>query len=178
MVKRDALAGLLAAATALVIAATAVAAGPVHNREAFTDVDTNFCGTGATVEIEGTFMENIWVTGDEARGNVHFRITFTNPVTGASAVEHWSFNFSNTIVSGMPEGLHTHEFNERGLKATFKLANGRLLTRDAGNLLYRLTFDGETFVSFELVSMRGPHPGFLAEEDWFCATLVPALGLE
>ena len=48
---------------------------------------------------------------------------------------------TNEIVSGLESGVHTHEFVESGLKATFKLSHGGLLTRDAGSLTYRITFD-------------------------------------
>ena len=73
--------------------------------------------------------------------------------------------------------MHTHEFIEKGLKATFKLANGRLLTRDAGSFTYRVSFDeDDNDINFEVVTIHGPHPAF--EEDLFCSTLVPALGLD
>ena len=108
---------------------------------------------------------------------IKLRTTYTNPDNGVSVVEHWAFSRTNEIVSGLESGVHTHEFVERGLKATFKLANGRLLTRDAGSLTYRITFDeDDEEVDFEVVSIRGPHPAF--EEDLFCSTLVPALGLD
>ena len=74
-------------------------------------------------------------------------------------VEHWAFSTTNEIVSGLESGVHTHEFVERGLKATFKLANGRLLTRDAGSLTYRITFDeNDEEIDFEVVSIRGATP--------------------
>ena len=84
---------------------------------------------------------------------------------------------TNEIVSGLESGVHTHEFVERGLKATFKLSHGGLLTRDAGSLTYRITFDeNDEELDFEVVPIRGPHLAF--EEDLFCSTLVPALGLD
>ena len=105
------------------------------------------------------------------------RITYTNPENGLTVVEHWAVSSTNEIVSGVESGVHTHEFVERGLKATFKLARGGLLTRDAGSLTSRITLDeNDEEIDFEVVSIRGPHPAF--EEDLFCSTLVPALGLD
>jgi hypothetical protein len=135
--------------------------------------------------IEGTVVANVWIGtngGDptqQVKATVNLRITYTNPDTGASVVEHWAFVSTNEIVSGLESGVHTHEFVERGLKAKFKLAKGGLLTRDAGNLTYRVTFDAnDEVIDFEVVSIRGPHPAFESEGDFFCSTLVPALGLD
>lgn len=184
--KKRALAAALGAIIGLSVVAVAFAAGPTfRDRDTFTDEDANFCGTGELVLIEGTVVANVWIgtTGgeptQEVKATVNLRITYTNPDTGASVVEHWAFVRTNEIVSGLASGVHTHEFVERGLKATFKLANGRLLTRDAGNLTYRVTLDAnENFIDFEVVSIRGPHPSFESTEDVFCSTLVPALGLD
>ena len=178
------LVAVLAAVVSLSAVAAAFAAGPTfRDRETFTDSDANFCGTGELVLIEGTVVANVWVgtTGGDptqvVKSTLNLHITYTNPDTGASVVERWSRLFMNEIVSGLESGVHTHEFVERGLKATLKLANGRLLTRDAGSLTYRVTLDaGDNVIDFEVVSIHGPHPGF--EEDLFCSTLVPALGLE
>jgi hypothetical protein len=170
----------------LLTVATAFAAGPTfRERETFTEEDSNFCGTGELVVIEGTVAFNAWIgtTGgdptQELKTTINVHITYTNPETGASVVERWSVMRTNEIVSGLESGVHTHEFIERGLKATFRLKNGGLLTRDAGSLTYRVTFDAsDNVTNFEVVSIRGPHPGFVFEGDLFCETLVPALGLE
>lgn len=175
---RRTLVAALVAVIGLTTVASAFAARPTfQNRETFTETDTNFCGTGKTVLVEGRVVENVWLEGDQVKATLSLHITFTNPETGASAVERWSRLFTDTIVSGDPAGVHTHEFTHRGLKATLKLANGRVLTRDAGSVTFRVTVNDMTgeVLGFELVSMRGPHPGF--EEDLFCSTLVPALGL-
>ena len=173
----------LAAVVGLTAIATAFGAGPVRFHNSFTDEDANFCGTGEVVLIQGTEDVTLWIgtTGGDptqaVKAVIKVRITYTNPENGVSVVEHWAFSRTNEIVSGLESGVHTHEFVERGLKATFKLANGRLLTRDAGSLTYRITFDeDDDEVDFEVVSIRGPHPAF--EEDLFCSTLVPALGLD
>jgi hypothetical protein len=170
----------------LLTAAAAFAAGPAfQERETFTEEDPNFCGTGETVVVEGTVLYQAWIgtTGgdptQEIKSMLNIHITYTNPDTGASVVERWSHMNTNEIISGLESGIHTHEFTERGLKAMFRLKNGGLLARDAGSLTYRVTFDANDQVTgFEVVSVRGPHPGFAYEGDLFCDTVVPALGLD
>jgi hypothetical protein len=177
----------LVAASTAVIALTAVAvafgAAPVRFHNTFTEEDADFCGSGGLVLIQGTEDVAFWIgtTGGDptqaVKSVIKRRVTYTNPENGLTVVEHWAFSSTNQIISGLESGVHTHEFVERGLKATFKLANGRLLTRDAGSLTYRITFnEDDDEIDFEVVSIRGPHPAF--EEDLFCSTLVPALGLD
>lgn len=178
-----ALVAALTAVVGLTAVAAAFGAAPARFHNTFTEEDANFCGTGELVVIQGTEDAILWTgeTGGDptqtVRANVKRRITYTNPDNGLTVVERWAFSQTNEIISGLESGVHTHEFVERGLKATFKLANGRLLTRDAGALTYRVTFDeNDEVTDFQLVSMRGPHPAF--GEDLFCSTLVPALGLD
>lgn len=175
----------LVAAMGLTVAAAASAAQPLQFLDVIDETDADFCGTGETVEIEGTVRTTIWTgtTGgdptQDLRVVVNIHITYTNPASGAAVVERWSFMGTNEIVSGLESGVHTHEFTENGLKATFRLAGGGLLSRDAGSLTYRVTFDANDVVTgFELVTMHGPHPAFSAEGDYFCDTLVAALGLD
>lgn len=181
--QRRALVAVLAAVVSLTAVAAVFAAGPEKFHNTFTEADADFCGTGELVVIQGTEDAILWTgeTGGDptqiVKANIKRRITYTNPDNGLTVVERWAFAQTNEIISGMESGVHTHEFVERGLKAAFKLANGRLLTRDAGSLTYRVTFDeNDEFIGFEVVSIRGPHPAF--EEDPFCSTLVPALGLD
>lgn len=175
---------LAALAVVLVLPAAAAGGGPeIRDRDSFSEVDPNFCGTGQEVLVEGTVVFNGWIgeTGGDPNQvlklTLNQHITFTNPDTGVSVVERWSFAGTNVIVVGTEAGAHTHEFTENGLKATLKLANGRVLTRDAGSLTYRISFDANDNVTgLEVVDMNGPHPGF--EEDLFCSTVVEALGLD
>lgn len=173
--------------TALVVVLgipTAVFAGgpEIRDRDSFSFTEPDFCGTGEDVLVAGTVVFNGWVgeTGGDPtqviKSTLNLHVTITNPDNGAAVVERWSFASTNTIVAGTEAGPHTHEFTENGLKATLRLKNGGLLTRDAGSLTYRVSFDAnDQFVGFELVDMNGPHPGF--EEDLFCSTVVDALGL-
>ena len=61
----------------------------------------------------------------------------------------------------------------------FRAKQGGVITRDAGSLTYRVSFDeNDNVTDFEAVTIHGPHPGFTFEGDLFCDTLVPALGLD
>jgi hypothetical protein len=175
---------LAAIVLALGIPAAALAGGPdIRERDSFSESDLNFCGTGETVQIEGTAVFNGWLgeTGGDPtqviKSTLNLHITYSNPDNGTAVVERWSASATNEIIVGTEAGPHTHEFTESGLKATLRLKNGRLLTRDAGSLTYRVSFDAmDSVVGFELVDMNGPHPAF--EEDLFCSTVVEALGLD
>jgi hypothetical protein len=181
--RQRALVAALTAVVGLMAVAAAFGAGPARFHNTFADEDADFCGTGELVVIQGTEDVTLWIgeTGGDptqaVKAVIKRQITYTNPDNGLEVIERWAFSRTNEITSGLESGVHTHEFVERGLKATFKLANGRLLTRDAGSLTYRITFDEtDEEIDFEVVSIRGPHPAF--EEDLFCSTLVPALGLD
>jgi hypothetical protein len=183
-VKRT-LVAVLVAVMGLTAVTASFAARPMHEVEIIDDTDLNFCGTGEAIDINGTIRSTVWIgtTGGDptqvVKSHVNVHITYTNPETGDAVVERWSVMRTNEIVAGLESGAHTHEFTENGLKATFRLANGGLLTRDAGSLTYRVTFDeNDNLIDFEPITIHGPHPGFIAEGDFFCDTLVPALGLD
>jgi hypothetical protein len=181
---KRALLAALVAAVGLTGAAVALAAPPIKEVIPIDVSDADFCGTGETIEIEGAIRNTLWIGttgGDQqvVRAHVNIHITYTNPDTGAAVVERWSFTSKNQIISGLESGVHTHEFTENGLKAMFKLKHGGVITRDAGSLTYRVTFDeNDEVIGFEPVTIHGPHPGFEYEGDLFCDTLVPALGLD
>jgi hypothetical protein len=177
---------VLAAIVALTTTGVAISAGPsFRDRDTFSDTDTDFCGTGETVLVEGSAVANIWLgsTGgddeQEIKITLNLMISYTNPETGATVFEHWAVLRTNEIISGLESGVHTHEFTERGLKATYVLVGGGLITRDAGSLTYRVTFDeNDNVTNFEIVQIHGPHPQFIGESGGFCETLIPALDLE
>jgi hypothetical protein len=157
----------LVAALTVVVGLTAVAAafgaGPaIRDHNTITDEDANFCGTGELVLIQGTEDVTLWLgtTGGDptqaVKAVIKRRITYTNPDNGLSVVEHWAFSTTNEIVSGLESGVHTHEFVERGLKATFKPPHGGLLTRDAGSLTYP---SRSTKMTRKLTSKSSPFVG-------------------
>ncbi len=136
---RRALVGLAAATLAGVAvggAGTASAGGPddhVHNYFQFTDDD--FCGTGQSVDADGDFLFNVWreQSGTQItaiKSTITGTITWTNPATGLSVVEHWAGMDTTPIVEGVESGVHTHRITEHGLRA--KLARPRTGRSDQG----------------------------------------------
>lgn len=174
--------GAVATAVGLIALPAAVAANPEvnHFRDSGTFTDTDFCGTGKTIEgsfaVHGTeFLApnqavDYWqaVEGD---------VVFTNPRNGSKVFEHFANTFSDTIVSGVEEGLHVHEFSYKGLPELLRTARGAVLLRDAGYLVFRDTFDGDEFVSGEIVLNRGPHPDAESDFALFCEVMTSALGV-
>jgi hypothetical protein len=61
-------------------------------------------------------------------------------------------------VSGDPAGLHVEEVTVKGLPELFKTPHGGVLTRDAGYIVLRNTFDGDEYIGGEIVVNKGPHP--------------------
>jgi hypothetical protein len=182
---RHALVAALVAAIGVTAVAGASAAPPMSFVDIIDEHDTNFCGTGETVDVHGTIHSTLWIgeTGGDPnqalRAHINIHITYTNPETGDAVVEQWSFTQRNAIIEGLESGVHTHQFTETGLKAMFRAKHGGVITRDAGSVTYRVSFDeNDNVTDFEAVRIRGPHPGFNYEGDLFCDTLVPALGLD
>ena len=173
-------------AALLAIPATA-GAGPAvarrfTDRGTFTDVDPDFCGTGEEIAIAGRFNFNVWVgesggaPDQELKTAFNFSNTFTNPDNGKSVIESFAGSNTNEVVVGLESGAHTHRFVENGLRAKLKLAHGRVLTVDAGQIVYDASFDekGE-FVGVEVISVHGPHPAF--DSDVWCDAATKALGI-
>ena len=90
---------------------------------------------------------------------------------------HFAGPFSDTTISGDPEGLHVHEGVVKGLPELIRTSHGGVLTRDAGYVVQHLTFDGDEFISMEVVVNRGPHPDLDSDFELFCEVMTDALGL-
>jgi len=154
-----------------------------HDHDTFSEVDPNFCGTGTAVDVAGRFNFVGWVgeTGgdpeQELKVSFNFKVTITNPSTGLSVVDSGAGTNLNEIVTGLESGAHTHLFVEQGLRAKLQLANGRVLTHDAGSVTYLVSFDAaDNFLGVEVVAMHGPHPAF--GNDLWCNTAIEALGID
>lgn len=175
------------AAGALLLLPTTAGAGPggkpaVHDHGTFTDVDPDFCGTGTAINVEGRFNFSAWIgeTGGDPEQELKVRFnysnTFTNPKTGASIVDSAAGSVTNEIVEGLESGAHTHLFVENGLRAKLKLAGGRVLTHDAGRIVYTVSFDAaDEFLALNVLEVHGPHPAF--ESDVWCDAATSALGI-
>jgi hypothetical protein len=144
----------------------------------FTDsfADDDFCDTGQTVDLafEGRFTVPVAPNPGDGWNNSESHEVLTNPATGATVLIHSAYRFTGTLISGDPNGVHTVLWTFKGGPETIRVAGGGVIARDAGNLVVEATFDGDEFVSAEIVSEHGGHPLF-ANGD--CSVLVPALGL-
>jgi hypothetical protein len=180
-----ALAAVAVLAAGVQSAAAASGGGAPTFREHVTSdsgTDTNFCGTGKTITYEGRNRASVWIgeTGGDPDQDLKIvfnsRYVLTNPATGAAVVDESAGLIENRIVAGQESGAHTHRYVENGIRAKLKLANGGLLTRDAGSLVYTISFDAADKVTdVTVIADHGSHPAFY--EDVWCATAVEALGL-
>ena len=160
----------------------ALAANPEVNRftDSWSDVDPDFCGTGASVRFEGSVRVTEWLSPNQ----VDFAATFTghevmtNVATGDSVVSHWAGRSTDVLVSGVEEGVHTHAFTTVGLPESFRLPGGGKVTLDAGYIQFLDTFDGDEFLFGEVSVQHGPHPAADSDFELFCEVIPPALGIE
>jgi hypothetical protein len=176
-----AVAGVVVGASVLGVAPTAMAADQEvnHFRDVGTDTDPDFCGTGKQVDVAFNVRVTEWFAphkGDYlsvATGTV----TLTNPLTGDMVINRFAGPFWEELVSGDPAGIHVVEFTNKGLPELFKTPHGGVLTRDAGYIVFRDTFDGDTFISGGIVINHGPHPQAESDFELFCQFMPAALGL-
>jgi hypothetical protein len=174
----------LALFTALALmpaAALAAPPGHEHFRDAGTEVDPDFCGTGQTINISFDNRVNIWIAADSPTGLVKTtfsgKTVFTNPATGDSVTVSSAGQFTEEEVSGDPAGLHTVLVTNKGLQEKIQTTHGPVLTRDAGIIAFLLSFDGDEFLGFETVVVKGPHPEADADFELFCEVMTEALGI-
>lgn len=162
-------------------APSALAASPDPNRftimESFTD--DNFCGTGQSVDVSVSVKGMEFFAPNQAvdyRNIAEVKVVHTNPENGAIVVRHAAGLISQTLVSGDPEGVHTVEVIVSGLSGQLRTADGSVLL-GAGYVVFREVFNGEEFVSREILVNRGPHPNLESDLALFCDVTTDALGL-
>jgi hypothetical protein len=161
---------------------SAFAANPDVNHftiaESFTDPD--FCGTGQAVDVSISVKTTEFLAPNQPvdyRNVSQGKVVYTNPDSGATVIRHLAGPMSDTIISGDPEGVSTHEITLKGL-STLLRADGGVLLRNAGYLVLHQVIDADgNVLSTEIVVNRGPHP--IAESDFTltCDVLTDALGL-
>ena len=171
------------AALVLMLAPLVASAAPAkeHFRDVGTDTDTNFCGTGKTVEIGFDVLVNLFFTPGAQEGfdkiTQSGKLTFTNPANGKTVLVTFAGQTQNTIVEGNESGVHTHVFTTKGLPEMLRVPGGGVLTRDAGLIVERVTFDENDEVIAYEASWRGPHPEAASEFALFCEVMTEALEL-
>lgn len=186
------LVGIVVAALALGVP-SAVAASPLPNH--FTDsgsfTDPDFCGTGQAVDISFLAHGTEFLAPNQP---VDYRnvgsgdLVYTNPLNGATVTDHFAGNFSETLISGDPAGVHTVERTFNGLIHSYRTDHGVLRTeqgvlyRGAGYVVVHVVRDvlpdGVVVdLSTEIIVNRGHHPDAESGFTLFCETIPPALGL-
>jgi len=172
---------LFAALALMPAAALAAPPGHEHFRDVGTFVDEDFCGTGQ--EINGSFdvRVNIWFSPEGAEDLVRTTFSgkqvFTNPDTGDSVTVSFAGQTTEVTISGDPAGLHTILVTTKGLPEKIQTTHGPVLLRDAGIIAFEDTFDGDEFISEEIVLVKGPHPEADSDFELFCEVTTEALGI-
>jgi hypothetical protein len=173
--------GIGVALVALVGAPAALAAGQQgnHFRDVGTDVDPDFCGTGQEVDVAFNVRVNEWLAPHKAdfKTTTSGKVILTNPLTGDAVISKFAGPTWVETMSGDPAGLHVEEVATKGLPELIKTPHGGVLTRDAGYIVLRNTFDGDEFISGEIVVNKGPHPEAESDFELFCKVVPEALGL-
>jgi hypothetical protein len=139
-------------------------------------VDTDFCGTEQAVDLsfDGHFTVPLAPSPVKNWNNSTSDGVLTNSATGATVLIHSAYRFTETVISGDPNGVHTVQALFAGAAEIIRDAHGGVTARDAGNLVVDAIFDGGDFISAEIVSDNGGHSLF-ANGD--CSVLVAALGI-
>jgi hypothetical protein len=178
---RRALAGLAAAGAIALVAMPAVASaqgagGPPTFQDRFTDefTQTDFCGTGESVEVVENVVGNGWETEDAFR--LTFRVQTTYTYGDNTLIELDAGRLLAHTVETTPEGGHTDQVVETGIRAALRAPGGGALTLDHGYLEYLASFDeNDEFEGAELLKEAGGHPVF--ENGVFCDFATEALGI-
>ena len=164
----------------LVAVPTAFAAEPgiVHLEFSGTFTDTDFCGTGQTVDIVDS--EHFTLFTDPNRPGIDEALalegatTFTNPANGVTVTLHFAGARQNVFPGDPGRVIET----DLGLRTQIvQQGPDGLVTRDAGLVVVDFTF---SLMNGEIILEHGPHPfltAFMAGNDLFCGLMASALGL-
>ena len=160
-------------AAALLIAASvipAMAAAPDHETISGTAVDSDFCGTGQTVNVAfmGTF--NGW----EEKAFGHIQTTWTNPANGIAVYDSFSGGGTVSFIDE-GDGAYTIAVTRVGQPFRLQYVGGPLVLQDAGLIVIYDHFDADNnYLGTDVGVVDGPHPG--RELDW-CDLMVELLEL-
>ena len=164
----------------LILPATALAAPGknVHGTDSSDSVDPDFCGTGTSIDVsfEVTFTAHEGKAGT-FKATEHGSFTFTNPATGDAVIVRFAQQYTETLLSGDPDGVHTIAFTYKGLPEQIWTPHGRPLSRDAGFLTVVEVYDGDELLSSTITVKKGPHPEADSDFALFCEVTTEALGI-
>jgi hypothetical protein len=167
------LASIWLAAVVAVAPTLALGAKPEHAYHSESFTDTNFCGTGTSVD---GFFESIFTASERDGG---FKVEHQGSVTfsygDASVIVSFAGQFTDTIVATGEDGVEIHQLISKGIPVKIQLANGPVLAVDAGVIVVLNTVQRGNVVDEQIVSMSGPHP--VAVSGLFCTVVPQALGI-
>jgi hypothetical protein len=160
-------AALLLLATSVV---PAIAAAPNHETLRGSYVDSDFCGTGQTVNAEFQGAFNGW----EDKSFGHIRTTWTNPANGIALYDSISGGGKVSFIDD-GDGAYTIAVTREGQPFRVQYVGGPLIVLDAGPIIAYDHFDADdNYLGTDVVVVDGPHPG--RELDW-CALMIDLLQL-
>jgi hypothetical protein len=167
------LASIWLAAVVAVAPTLALGAKPEHGYHSESFTETNFCGTGTSVD---GFFESIFTASERDGG---FKVEHQGSVTfsygDASVIVSFAGQFTDTIVATGEDGVEIHQLISKGIPVKIQLANGPVLAVDAGVIVVLNTVQHGNRVDEQIVSMSGPHP--VAVSGLFCTVVPQALGI-
>ena len=162
-----------------VVPATALGAKPVeqfhsHFTESFSDELCGIAVDGVAVVTDNTFL----YADESFKSTISARVTFTNPANGQSVILSNAGQISGPApIVDEAAGTITFITSFKGLPEKIQAANGPVLLRDAGIIVFADTFDLETgdFISGEILVQKGPHPESDSDFALFCEVMEGAL---
>ena len=147
---------------ALALPAAGTAASPVTVERLYMPPtpagSDNICGVDVTVvnSASGVFVEG--ADGAELVAG-HFTTVFTNPLSGKSITftQSGSQKSSATVDNG--DGTFTSTFTVNGTSPKIQIVGGVPIGIDTGSITFAITTDASGhFLSFDVVSVKGPRP--------------------
>jgi hypothetical protein len=180
MVRVAMLRGVLTAPVlALVAAGAALGAQPVQKfHDHFTDsFPADVCGIA--VDVNETLNNNFFLYADGSStvaGND--LATLTNPLNGKAVIQSAAGqNFQTASVVDESANTITFDLTYKGLPEKIQTSHGPVLTRDAGLITFRDTFDLTTgdFISEQTIVSKGPHPDADSDFTLYCQVITGAL---
>lgn len=144
-----------------------------HQRVSTTSTDTNFCGTGETVDIVVHGVQNMWTRDDGAMKTTgHLRTRYTNPANGLWAVQSTAGRMATWRVNNN-DGSYELVTSYRGHQTKIR-TRGRHAVRllDAGYATYIDHYDAtDTYLSTD-TKVHGRR-----DSSDFCTVMTGILGL-
>ena len=169
-------------AVVAMLPSTASAAKPEREFEHFFNVDENvdICGINVDIVNEGVFTGRAFF--DDQGNFVRFigvasgTTTFTAD-NGKSLIVKFTNQFVDTESVDQAAGTITFFSTIRGVPELIRTPGGGVITRDAGLITFAETHDLDTgdFISFEVISISGPHPEAESDFELFCDVFTAAL---